>query len=190
MTASPARAGSSARRTLVLIALAVAAPVVASYAFYYLFPRASFTNYGELLPTGPIAPLAGTRADGTAFRIADLEGRWTIVMAAGGACDAECGRLLYATRQARTMQGKDMDRVERVWLVTDNAKPPDSVLAEHPGLLVVHADPRQAAALPRGARAVYLVDPLGNQVLAWPRDPDIKALAKDLTRVLKASRIG
>jgi hypothetical protein len=35
-----------------------------------------------------------------------------------------------------------------------------------------------------------LIDPLGNWVLAWPADPDIKALAKDLGRVLRASRIG
>jgi hypothetical protein len=34
------------------------------------------------------------------------------------------------------------------------------------------------------------MDPLGNQVLAWPRPPDPKALAKDLGRLLKASRIG
>ena len=49
---------------------------------------------------------------------------------------------------------------------------------------------RAVAALPKGEDAIYLVDPLGNQVLAWPRDPDIKALARDLTRVLEASRIG
>ena len=37
---------------------------------------------------------------------------------------------------------------------------------------------------------IYLVDPLGNVVLAYPADPDSKRLAKDLERLLKASRIG
>jgi len=48
----------------------------------------------------------------------------------------------------------------------------------------------EAAKLPKAGNAVVLVDPLGNQVLAWPRQPDAKALAKDLGRLLKASRIG
>jgi len=34
------------------------------------------------------------------------------------------------------------------------------------------------------------VDPLGNLVLRYPDDPDIKKMAGDLTRLLKASRIG
>ena len=41
-----------------------------------------------------------------------------------------------------------------------------------------------------GSDRIYLFDPLGNLVLAYSRDPDIKALAKDLTRLLTASRIG
>jgi hypothetical protein len=75
-----------------------------------------------------------------------------------------------------------------VWLATGDGTPPGALLAEHPDLRVVRgADP---TGLPKGPQAVYLVDPIGNQVLAWPADPDIKAMAKDLGRLLKASRIG
>ena len=52
----------------------------------------------------------------------------------------------------------------------------------------MRADPQPS--LPKGADRLYLVDPLGNFVLAWPLQPDIKALAKDLTRLLHASSIG
>jgi hypothetical protein len=41
-----------------------------------------------------------------------------------------------------------------------------------------------------GRQAIYLVDPIGNQVLAWPAEPDIKALANDITKLLRASQIG
>ena len=44
--------------------------------------------------------------------------------------------------------------------------------------------------LPDGGRSLYLIDPLGNLVLRYPDDPDIKGIARDLTRLLKASRIG
>ena len=44
---------------------------------------------------------------------------------------------------------------------------------------------------PGGATTnLYLLDPLGNLVLRYPADPDIKRLAKDLERLLRASRIG
>ena len=183
-------AARSARRTLVLIAAAVIAPVALSYFFYYLAPRATFTNYGALLPTGPLPELAGTTIDGRPFRLASLRGKWTILVPAGGACDAACGETLYATRQARTMQGKDMDRVARAWLVTDDALPTPERRAEHPDLVVALLPASEVAKLPQGGNAVVLVDPLGNQVLAWPSRPDPKALAKDLSRLLKASRIG
>ena len=51
---------------------------------------------------------------------------------------------------------------------------------------------RASAPADRGLEPVtaLLIDPLGNQVLRY-RDPvDIKGLARDLARLLKASRIG
>jgi hypothetical protein len=179
-----------ARRTLVLIAAAVIAPVALSYFFYYFAPRSAFTNYGELLPTAPLPALAGATIDGHAFGIAELRGKWAILVPAGGACDAACGEALYATRQARTMQGKDMDRVVRAWIVSDDAVPAPERIADQPGLVVARVPRGEVAKLPKGGNAVILVDPLGNQVLAWPYPPEAKALAKDLARLLKASRIG
>jgi hypothetical protein len=113
-----------------------------------------------------------------------------LLASAGGDCDAACGRKLYATRQARTMQGKAMDRVVRVWLVADEAAPPGALLAQHPDLVVIRVAAPVPAALPAGARSFYLIDPLGNLVLSYPDDPDIKGVASDLTRLLRASRIG
>lgn len=179
-----------AKRTLLLIALAVVAPVAVSYLVYYAMPRRTFTNYGELLATRPIAAVSGTRLDGSAFSLDELRGKWAILFAADGGCTDDCARALYATRQGRTMQGPAAERVVRVWLVTDGAQPSASALAEHPGIVAARISPSVVDALPKGRDAIYLVDPLGNQVLAWPRDPDIKALSSDLARLLKASRIG
>ena len=78
----------------------------------------------------------------------------------------------------------------RLWLVTDDAPPDPALLAEHPDLRFVRVPPEAALALTGPGQRMILVDPLGNLVLAYPRDPDIKAMAKDITRLLKASRIG
>ena len=188
----PAREASVRRgkRTLMMIAAAVIAPVALSYGIYYLMPPGTFTNYGELLPTQPAPAISGTRDDGTPFTLAQSQGRWKILVTSGGRCDAQCTGMLYATRQARTMQGRERERIERLWLVPDGTRPDPAVLAEHPDLVVVRTTPREVAALPLGQDAIYLVDPIGNQVLAWPRAPDVKALSRDLARLLRASRIG
>jgi len=184
----PATDRGKGRRTLLLIALVALAPFVASYVAYYGFSRDKQTNYGELLPTRPAPDIGATLADGTPYRLA--HGKWLLLVAAPGACDAACANALYATRQARTMQNRETARVERVWVVTDGAPPASAVLAEHPDLVVVRGPQAGLAAFGAGADRLYLVDPLGNLVLAYPREPDIKGLAKDLERLLKASRIG
>jgi len=188
--ASAAPRAGGGRRTLLLIAAVTLAPVVASYTIYYLFPRESGANYGTLLPTAPAPAIQGRAQDGTAFRLEDLRGRWVLLAVGAGDCDAACERKLYATRQARTMQGREQDRIVRVWLVVGDAPIPAALLAQHPGLVVVRVPDAVPALFPGGAEALYLIDPLGNLVLRYPEDPDVKGMAKDMTRLLKASRIG
>ena len=166
------------------------APIIASYAAYYLFPREPKTNYGTLLPIALAPAIAGTRLDGVPFRLDHLHGRWVLVASGGAECNAACEGKLYATRQARTMQGAEQDRVVRVWLLLGDARPSTALLARHPELVVVRVPDTEPAKLPGGPDALYLVDPLGNLVLRYRDDPDIKGIAKDLTRLLAASRIG
>jgi len=182
-------AGTSARnkRLLVLLAAIALAPVVLSYVAYYAWPRDSRVNYGELL-SGTLPSIAGTRGDGGTFDAGELRGRWIVLYAAPGDCTGDCPAALYASRQARTIQNAERERVVRVWLVTRGPAPTTGLLGEHPDLTVVRVS--APPDLPRGPGRIYLVDPLGNFVLAWPSKPDIKAMAKDLGRVLRASSIG
>jgi hypothetical protein len=181
------------RRTLLLLALVCAAPVVASYVAYYWLRPTAHVNYGELLEK-PAPEIAGAADGGAPWRLASLHGRWVLLVTSGAACDARCGAALYATRQARTIQGREQERIVRVLLQPADAPPLDAALhAQHPGLIVVRADPAQWTPLSATAAAgpaIVLVDPLGNLVLRYPADPDIKRLANDLGRVLRASRIG
>ena len=179
-----------ARRTILLLAAIAIAPVAASYAVYYLFPRNVHANYGTLLPTAPVPEVGGERADGTPFRIAEMKGRWLVLVNAGERCGGECERMLYATRQARSMQGREQERLARILVVSGEAAVVPAGAGAHPDLVAARIDAAAAARLPGEAPAILVVDPLGNLVLRYPADPDIKGLAKDLTRLLKASRIG
>lgn len=185
---SPLRGTSVRTKRLLALLVAIAlAPVVLAYVAYYAWPRDARVNYGELL-AGTLPAIAGTRENGAPFDLATLRGRWIVLHAASGDCAADCVAALYASRQARTIQNAERDRVVRVWLVTGGPAPGTALLAQHPDLTVVRID--APPALPEGLHQIYLVDPLGNFVLAWPSKPDIKAMAKDLRRVLRASSIG
>ncbi len=186
----PSAQPQAGRRTLVVLAAVMLAPIIASYAAYYWFPREPRTNYGTLLPTSLAPAIAGTRLDGAPFRLDNLRGRWVLVATGGADCNAGCEGKLYATRQARTMQGAEQNRVVRVWLLLGEATPSTALLARHPELVVVRVPGTELAKLPGGPDALYLIDPRGNLVLRYPGDPDIKGIAKDLTRLLAASRIG
>ena len=186
---TPQAAPARNPRTLYLIAFVCFAPAIAAYVAYFYFPRDRQTNYGQLVAIQPAPAVAGTTLDGKAFALTDLKGRWPVIVTAGGACDKTCEGELYATRQARTIQGRERERVVRVWLISDAATPPAALLAEHPDLVPVRVT-RNDGPWPAGPGAIYLVDPLGNQVLAWPAAPDIKALANDISKLLRASQIG
>lgn len=182
------------RRTLLTLALVCAAPVVASYVAYYWFRPVGHVNYGELLEASPAREIVGTLPDGGKFRLSDYRGRWLFLAADAGPCEDACQHKLYATRQARTIQGREQERVVRVWLQATQAPTlAPQLLAQHPGLVVARVDPAQWEGLPGDTgptRNLYLIDPLGNIVLRYPADPDIKGMAKDLERLLRASRIG
>ena len=73
------------------------------------------------------------------------------------------------------MQGREMDRVVRAWFVTDDGTPDRRAAraASGPGRRCAWRRPRLAA-WNAGPERIVAVDPLGNLVLAYPRDPDIK----------------
>ena len=140
-------------------------------------------NYGTLLPPRPLAlaPLAA------------LKGRWVLVQFDGGACDAGCERKLYLMRQVRRAQGREMQRVERLWLLTDAVPPGAALRAAIEGTVLAPAGANGAAAFPaeRTVRDhIYLVDPLGNLMMRFPREPDPARVIKDLQRLLKVSSFG
>jgi cytochrome oxidase assembly protein ShyY1 len=182
------------RHTLLLLALVALSPIVASYVVYYWFAPTKRVNYGELLDPRPAPAVVGKHPDGKPFALAELRGKWVLLVVSGPDCGDACRRALYSTRVARTIQGREQDRVVRVWLQPVAAPPPPAeLLAGHPGLVAARAAPVELTRLPidaGGAAGILVLDPRGNLVLRYGDDPDIQRLAKDLERLLRASQIG
>ena len=164
------------RLKLAALFLACAAPFALAW-MAYVFDWASGTtsNYGELIAPRPLS--------GAPFEA--LRGKWVLVSADSAACSAACEEKLYYLRQVRRAQGKEMDRVERLWLIAGGPAPRPELLAAIEGTRV--ATFKDAAFSPEH---IYVIDPLGNLMLRFPRDPDPSRIIKDLQRLLRASRIG
>jgi hypothetical protein len=161
-------------------------PVAASWLIWWLdLAPGAAANYGTLLPPQKVAlPSPG-----------ELKGKWVLVQFDGGACAEACERKLYLMRQVRRATGREMQRVARLWLLTDNVQPSAKLLEAIEGTVIAPRGGIDAAngAFPAESSVtdhVYLVDPLGNLMMRFPRDPEPARVIKDLQRLLRASSFG
>jgi hypothetical protein len=193
-----AKRALSGRWKMLAVMLACAAPVLLSYFTYYVLRPEGRKNYGELIePTRPLPYVTAQRLDGTNVPLPSLQGQWLLVSVGGGACDAACEKRIYWTRQLREVMGRDKDRIDRIWLVADDA-PVNAQLAAQ-----AHAPKVDAQAL-RVSRAelekwlqpapgskledhLYVVDPYGNWMLRWPANIDPSKAKRDIHNLLRAS---
>lgn len=186
------------RWKLASILLVCAAPIIISYLMYYVVKPEGRTNYGDLLDPRqyPVPPLNMTDLAGRPLALREFEGKWIMLNVDGGACDKICERQLYEIRQLRTAQGKERDRIERVWLITDNAAVPEKIKQDYEGTHMLRVDPvpvKSWLPVEEGAAVrdhVYMIDPLGNLMMRWPKDADPNRMKKDISKLMKASRIG
>jgi cytochrome oxidase Cu insertion factor (SCO1/SenC/PrrC family) len=187
------------RWTLLLIALICAAPVIASYLAYYVIkPTGGTTSYGKLIEPQRAIPesLVVTGEDGKPIKLTSLRGRWLLISVDGSACDQSCVTKLYFMRQVRVTQGGERERLVTVWLRTDATKVADVLEKAYPDTEMLIADPAELAAwLPADSGTqvtdhIYVVDPNGNLMMRFPKNPDPSKIKVDVTKLLKWSSIG
>ena len=185
------------RIKMLLVWAVCAAPVVASYFMYYVVRPEGRTNHGALIqPTRAMpepAALPLRNLQGSPVLPASLKGQWLLVSVAGGACEAACEKTLYLQRQLRESLGRDKDRVDRVWLVSDGAPVREALLPALQQATVLRAPQADLARWlePETGRQLadhlYLVDPRGDWMMRFPANVDFTKAKRDLTRLLKAS---
>jgi hypothetical protein len=185
------------RLKMILIMLACASPVLASYFTFYVIRPTGQPAHGVLiqppvdLPTA--AALQLTDLQGQSIDPHSLRDQWLLVVVADGACDSTCEKLLYAQRQLRETLGREKDRLDRVWLVTGDQPPRADLLPALAEASVLRA-PREAVAAwlkPAPGEALsahlYLVDPMGVWMMRFPAAFEPAKVKRDIERVLRAS---
>lgn len=187
----PTAATPCARRNGRLILLAIVAigvlPLVAALYFRYVSPPEVKATVGQPLDPMPLPFELLQRPDGAALEHPAVSGKWLLIFAAPGACDERCQHTLYLTRQARTAQGRNVTRIDRLWLITDASTPEAELMAAHPDLVVIKATDAKVLEVLGGkeSRHINLVDRRGLLVFRYSDDPEPKAFIRELGKLIK-----
>ena len=195
VAAGPQRAGGRIKMLLVL--LVCAAPVLASYYTYFIIRPSGGTAYGTLIqPAVPMPDVAALTLAGQPQALRGLAGQWLLVVVDGGACNAACEKRLYLQRQLREMAGRESDRIDKLWLVIDDAPLSPALqtaLLATPAMNILRL-PRAVVsgwlkAAPGQALEdhIYIVDPVGDWMMRAPADADPSKLKRDVDRLLRGS---
>jgi FAD/FMN-containing dehydrogenase len=193
-----ARRTANGRLKMLLVLFVCAVPVIASYLTYYVIRPQGRTNYSELITPQHAIPADLPLVDlkGEPVAPESLKGQWLLVVVSGGACDATCEKHLWLQRQLRETLGREKDRLDKVWLITDDAPPRAQTLdaiRTNTEITVLRTPMRRLAAwlAPAPDKALgdhlYIVDPLGNWMMRTPADPEPARLKRDVEKLLRAS---
>ena len=190
------------RIQMLLLLLACASPVIASYfAYYVIKPEGGKTNFGTLVY--PAQEL------NTMWLNVPLQGKWTLLIARpAGECqikDEKCIEALFLMRQVRIAMGRESKRVQLVWINTDG-KPVDPEVAkaydeQAAGFKVVGlpGDPKIKAEFESwlnkegSGQQIQLIDPSPAKMMYFPVTNSPKEFAgikKDLEKLLKLNHKG
>ena len=177
-----------AGRWIVLAIVAIGVlPLLAALYFRYVSPPAVKATVGQRLDPVPLPFELLQRLDGSPLVHPEVSGKWLVVFAAPGGCDDRCRHTLYLTRQARTAQGRNMARIDRLWVVTGPTRPAADLMAAHPDLVLTKATDAKLLEILGGSesRHINLVDRRGLVVFRYSDDPEPEAFIRELGKLIK-----
>ncbi|AEJ00278.1 putative transmembrane protein [Nitrosomonas sp. Is79A3] len=183
----------SNRRKLLLLLALMCAPVVISYALYFLDYKPESKHYGDLIPIVKVTGKATNQVDNTILRMKDLHGKWVLVTIDSGHCDEACQQKLYFMRQVRLVQGKQKHRIERLWLINDDVIPDAELVKEYEGTFFAKAQDSEILGFIETkeiqTKHIYLIDPMGNLMMRFPENVDGTKMGHDIKRLLHVSQL-
>ncbi len=176
---------------LYVLAAVCAAPAVAAWIVYSvpgLLPEAR-GNRGTLVQPALSLPAS---IDGEVF-----EGKWSMVTWAGEFCAEPCRARVFDMQQVRLALAEHRDRTGRFVLASEGAQQALEIDESWPGTRVLEPGPAafrelQASLARAGAApvegSVYLVDPMGELMMAYGPEQPAEDFLADLEKLFQASK--
>ena len=190
------------RIQMLLLLLACASPVIASYFTYYVIkPTGGKTNLGTLVYPA--------QEFNTAWLDTPTEGKWSLLIARpAGECkvkDEKCIEALFLMRQVKVAMGREGGRLQLLWVNTDGQPVDPEVIKAYDekvaGFKIVSlpSDPKLRSDFDtwlnkEGAgQQIQLIDPSPAKMMYFPVTNSPKEFAgmkKDLEKLLKLNHKG
>lgn len=175
--------------------------IAVAYISYHndIFSAISKTNNGELiLPPVSLQQLKlQPLVNDTKLNENNLlvDPTWKLLILGGKGCNDECQQQLYLTRQIHIALGREADRLERIYLFTEERLIDNNIFKAHPKLKVANISKENLDIHIRNnisitQSTILLADPLGNIMMYYTKNHSGKAILKDIKHLLKSSRIG
>lgn len=191
-------------KTLWIMVLLFGLPYIAAYYFYINRSNIDLgvaSNYGTIItPVRQIPDLEFKNIENTMFNLSSIKGKWTLLTIGNSQCQEDCQSNIYKIRQIKKAVGEDYKRINKVFFLTDivNLDSFKKKIKEYKGMeVIVPAGEGYEKFLSsfsvsgeKVEDGIYIVDPLGNYMMAYPSSAEAKGILKDLQRLLKVSRIG
>lgn len=190
------------RIQMLLLLLACASPVIASYFTYYVIkPTGGKTNLGTLVYPA--------QEFNSAWLDTPTKGKWSLLIARpAGECkvkDEKCIEALFLMRQVKVAMGREGGRLQLLWINTDGQPVDPEVIKAYDekaaGFKIIYlpSDPKlrsdfEAWLNKEGAgQQIQLVDPSPAKMMYFPVTNSPKEFAgmkKDLEKLLKLNHKG
>ena len=192
MSTKPAKGGRKV--VCALLALCLAPPLLAMVLLYFAPPGImGDSSHGTLIDSTDALPDIAL-GDPRGQVHGHLHGKWSLLYLGAPHCADPCQGELHRMRAAWLSLGSRAQRVQRIYILPAGA-PAGRELMELLRGLPGHLLWRLPAANPRITSlfqdaTLVLLDPNGLPVIRYPADIRPVDIARDLKRLLRASRIG
>lgn len=185
------------RKILLMLGVIFILPFTIAATLHLLNLKPSGHSYGNLVqPPKPLNFTIIQDAQGKEIKPDQWLKKWSVVTLDSTDCSEPCQADMHLLKQINTSLNKDAHRLQRVIIMPTepNADVISQLQKRYPELVILAgtspAIVKFSSQFNVADGHIYLIDPLGNLMMSYPKNAEPKGVRKDLMRLLKNSWAG
>jgi cytochrome oxidase Cu insertion factor (SCO1/SenC/PrrC family) len=187
----------SGRKILLILGVIFVLPFTVAATLHLLNLKPTGHSYGNLVQ--PPKPLNFTKlqdAQGREIKPEQWLKKWSVVTLDSTDCAESCQADMHLLKQINTSLNKDAHRLQRVIIMPteQNVDKISQLQNKYPDLVILAGTNAEVVKLSNQFNVAgghfYLIDPLGNLMMSYPKNAEPKGMRSDLIRLLKNSWAG
>lgn len=185
------------RKILLMLGVVFVLPFTVAATLHLLDLKPSGQSYGNLVqPPKALSFLNLRDAQGKQIKREQWLKKWSLVTLDTSNCAEACQAEMHLLKQLNTSLNKDAHRLQRVLIMPVEANPDaiSQLQKKYPELVILAGADAETVKFSgefnMAGGHFYLIDPLGNLMMTYPKNAEPKGLRSDLLRLLKNSWAG